>query len=135
MYFEILEKIKPGSSSYSRDPVLVCRFNKTLAKRIGDSEVYISEFVIAKIFGYLPHLVGHPEIAKDFLKKLPEYLNNPNRVLMRLDRRKERYIICGSPVHRVVLEIKRNDDFTEINTIHLIREETLLKLEAKCIFL
>ena len=135
MYLEMIEKIKSGSLFYSRSPILVCSFNKNLAERIGDSEVYISEFVTAKILGYLAHLVGHPEITKDFLKKLPEYLNNPNSVLMRLDRLKERYIICGSPSHRVVLEIKRNGNFTEINTVHLIREETLLKLEGKCIFL
>jgi hypothetical protein len=54
---------------------------------------------------------------------------------MRLDRPKERYIICGDPKHRVVLEIKRNENVTEINTIHLIRKETLLKLESKCVFL
>lgn len=135
MYFDLINNIKSSSNSYSRKPVLVCYFNKDLAERIGDQDVYISEFVLVKILGYLPHLVGHPEIMKDFFKKLPEYLEKPREILMRPDRPKERYLICGNPDHCVVLEIERKGTITEINTIHLIREETLLKLKGKCIFL
>lgn len=135
MYHDLVNNMKPGRRTYSKELVLVCRFEKELADRIGDNEVYISEFVLAKILGYLPHLVGHPEISKNFLLILPEYLQQANEILMRLDRPKERYLICGIPNHRVVLEIKRDGGKTQINTIHLIKEFNLKKLENKCIFL
>ena len=111
------------------------KFDKNLVERIGDDEVYISEFVVAKIFGYIPHLIGHLEITKNFLFNLPQYLNNPRKILMRPDRPNERYLICSVPDHRIVLEIKRDGGVTQINTIHIIREYNLKKLEEKCITL
>lgn len=135
MYLEMIEKINPYSLLYSRDLILVCKFDKNLAERIGDNEVYISEFVIAKIFGYIPHLTGHLEITKSFLCNLPEYLNNPRKILMRPDRPNERYLICSVPDHRIALEIRRDGGVTQINTIHIIREYNLKKLEEKCVAL
>lgn len=134
MYTELIKNIRPGNK-YARDLVRVCVFGDELAKRIGDYEVYISEFVAAKILGYINHLDGHPEVGKEFLVTLPDLLKHPKEILMRTDRPNERYIICGIPDHRVVLEIARNHGVTEINTVHLIRERNLEKLEHKCIFL
>jgi hypothetical protein len=100
---------------------------------IDDRKVYISEFVVAKILGYVHHLKGHPKVTREFLLQLPQFLSNPIKILQKESRPKELYIICGKPTHRVVLEIKRNNNRTEINTIHRIRESTLKKLEEKCI--
>lgn len=135
MYYKAIQSVIPNKKKYSRDLVLVCYFQKELAKRIGDSHVYISEFVVAKILGHVSHLQGHPEITKDFLKKLPNYLNSPKEILMRVDRAKERYLICGYPHHKIVLEIKRDDNKTQINTIHIIKESKLKRFRNKCISL
>jgi hypothetical protein len=132
MYFYILNNIHQHKSKYGRDPVLVCIFNEELSARIGDREVYISEFVIAKILGYIKHLNSHPEVTIDFLINLPKFLNNPAEILIRADRPKERYVICGTPQHRIVLEIKRSGGLTQINTIHAIKESKLKRLRNKC---
>lgn len=132
MYREILDQISQNKHAYSRETILVCNFTPELSTRIGDTSVFISEYVLAKILGYLQHLKGHPEVTKNFLTTLPEILTAPKEILVKSDRPNERYIICGDPTHRVVLEIKRNNNVTEINTIHKIRESTLRKLEEKC---
>jgi hypothetical protein len=133
MYYELIADIVPYKNKYSKELTLVCSLNDQLSRRIGDDKVFISEFVVAKILGYLKHLQGHPEVTKDFLFQLPEFLVKPKEILMRTDRSRERYVICGEKDHRVVLEIERGGKYTEINTIHLIREENLKKLEGKCI--
>lgn len=133
MYQKLIHEIHPSKKSYSRDLIRVCVFSGEIAQRLGDHEVHISEFIVAKILGYVDYLRGHPEVTKMFLIKLPVLLLKPKQILMRDDRPSERYIICGERNHRVVLEIKRNGIVTEINTIHLLREENLRKLEKKCI--
>ncbi len=132
MYSDILKNISPNKNKYSHELIRVCVFDKSISRRIGDRRVYISEFVLAKILGYVKHLNGHPDVDLKFLLELPRFLKDPNEVLMRTDRPKERYVICGNPSHRVVLGIKRNNNVTEINTIHRIRESTLNRLRVKC---
>ncbi len=132
MYRELVKDIVSYKNHYSRERVLVCTFNEELSERVGDNSIYISEFVIAKVLGYIKHLQGHPEVTKSFLIDLPNLLKSPKEILMNTYRPNERYIICGSPYHRVVLEIKRNNQVTEINTIHRIGEGNLRRLENKC---
>lgn len=132
MYFDIINNIDTGKVNYGRHLVLVCTFSAELAAIIGDREVYISEFVVAKILGYIKRLNGHPEVTKEFFLALPDLLKNSKGVLMRGDRPNERYVICGTPHHRVVLEIKRDGGVTQINTIHLIKESKLKRLRNKC---
>lgn len=133
MYYELIKEISPYKKKYSKSLVLVCSFSQELSRRIGDNEVYVSEFIVAKIMGYIKHLQGHPEVGNKFLLQLPRLLKKPKKILMRNDRPRERYVICGKENHRVVLEISRRGRFTEINTIHLIRDDNLRKLEDKCI--
>lgn len=132
MFSELIININKDKNRFSHDLVFCVEISHTIFKNIEDGKVYISEFVIAKILGYLHHLKGHPEVTKDFLLELPYFLSNPIKILKKETRPKELYIICGEPTHRVVLEIKRNNNKTEINTIHRIRESTLKKLEEKC---
>lgn len=92
MYHDLVNKIKSSRSRYSRELVLVCRFDQELSKRVGDKEIYISEFVLAKILGYIPHLSGHPDVTREFLIGLTGYLKKPTQVLMRKERPQERYL-------------------------------------------
>jgi hypothetical protein len=74
-------------------------------------------------------------VSVEFLLSLPQILNKPDKVLRDIKNLNKVFLICGQDAHRVVLEIKRNNNKTEINTIHKIRETTLNKLEKKCILL
>ena len=81
---------------------------------------------------YSKNLPGHPDVTKDFMLNLPNLLNSPYQILLDEKEKTKRFVICGEPKHRVVLEIKRHCNKTEINTIHRIRESTLKKLGNRC---
>ncbi len=111
---------------------MITKLTREIALKLTDDEIYISEFVVAKIMGFIPFLEGHPEVTQIFFLNLPNLLNSPIKILFDQTQPTKRFIICGDPTHRVVLEIRRNNRKTEINTIHRIRESTLRKLESKC---
>lgn len=135
MYRELIENVNPGKDIYSKELFLVCELTEAIAIKIGDDKIFVSEFVIAKIMDYIPTIAGHPEVTKDFLLNLPKLLNSPTEILKDTKEDSKVFIICGKPKYRVVLEIKRKNYRTEINTIHKIRESTLRKLKSKTIIL
>jgi hypothetical protein len=132
MYQNLIISIDKDKNKFSRELILVTELNENISAKIGDNTVYISEFIVSKIMGYIPFLEGHPEVTVNFFLQLPELLNNPSQILEERNKPNKKYLICGEPTHRVVLEVRRNNDKTEINTIHRIRESTLRKLESKC---
>lgn len=132
MYRDLILNIDESKILFSKELILVCKVTKDIQDKIGDSEIYISEFVVAKIKGFIPKLEGHPEVNNEFFLDLPSLLNNPLEILIENSNRKKRYVICGEPTHRVILEIKRQNNKTEINTIHPIRQSALERMEKKC---
>ncbi len=82
--------------------------------------------------GLVVGLVGHPEITRCILEKLPENLGNPIRILKDTRSDRKYLFIHSDPLHQVVVEIARKETGkTEVNTIHLTNPDKLKKLEHK----
>ncbi len=117
---------------FSREPQRIAILPKHIATIVGDTEVYLSEFIIAKVMGLVDGLSGHPEITRATLEKLPENLEHPIKIFKDIRSQKKYLFIHADPLHQVVVEIARKESGkTEINTIHLINPDKLKKLEHK----
>lgn len=117
---------------FSREPQCIAILPKHIATIVGDTEVYLSEFIIAKVMGLVGGLVGHPEVTRSILERLPENLEHPVKIFRDIRSQKKYLFIHADPLHQVVVEIARKESGrTEINTIHLINPDKLKKLEHK----
>ncbi len=117
---------------FTRDPELIVILPETIATIIGSSDVYISEFIIAKIKGKIRELGGHPEISDNTLERLPESLSKPFKIYE--DNRtpdRDKYIFIKiDPAHQIVVEIHRPESGkTEINTIIPLNSKKRKQLE------
>lgn len=124
--------MKDGSIGYSREPNLISLLRPSIAHIIGSESVYISDFVIAKIKGFIPNVGYHPEISDAILNTISYNLNYPEKILEDTRAISKYLFICSSPLHEIVVEVNRQtSDKTEINTIHLINTRELKRLERK----
>ncbi len=130
---KLLSRISSNTTgSFSKKAECIAVVDDSIARIIGDSKIYISEFIIAKIKGKIPALPGHTEITDRFFLRLPKSLHFPFKILK--DTRGERkfLFIAEDPLHEIVVEVVRKESGkTEINTIHLISEYKLKRLEHK----
>lgn len=130
---DLLKRVNENSTGiFKRDSELIVILPETIAKIIGDNQIYLSEFIIAKVKGKLEEFDGHPEITDDIFSKIPSNLSCPKEILKDI-RHNRKYLFIGfDPLHEIVVEIYRKDSGkTEINTIHLITSKKLKRLEHK----
>lgn len=119
---------------FKRDSELIVVLPENISKIIGDSKIYISEFVIAKVKGKIKGFSGHPLITNEVLISIPVNLSNPFEILhdTRKLPRKEYLFISIAPLHQIVVEIERRESgFSEINTIFDTTFQELKRLEVK----
>lgn len=117
---------------FRRESELIALLPHDIAIIIGDSSVYLSEFIIAKIKGKIKEKIGHPEITDELLLRVPDSLSNPVKILEDNRNTKKYLFINIEPIHEIVVEICRKESHkTEINTIHLIGLPELQRLERK----
>lgn len=127
------------SGIFNKESELIAILPKEIAKIVGDNEIHISEFIIAKIKGLINGNNGHPKITDDIFIKLPESISNPfkiyedNRVLHR-----NKYIFIKlDPDHQIIVEISRPESGkTEINTVIplVLRKRKQLEKNLKAVF-
>lgn len=117
---------------FSREPQRIAILPKHIATIVGDTEVYLSEFIIAKVMGLVGGLAGHPEITRSILERLPKGLADPMKILQDTRMGKKYLFINQDPLHEIVVEIARRESGrAEINTIHKIDIDELKRLEHK----
>ena len=122
------------SGIFSRYPKLIVVLPDKITSIIGSSDIYISEFVIAKVKGKIPGYAGHPKITDEIFLRLPHCLSFPFKIFedIRKTHRKEYLFINVDPLHQIVVEIERKPNgYTEINTIFESTFEELKRLEGK----
>lgn len=129
---EVLSRIKKASNWYSKEPTLLVVLPVRIANIIGDKEVYISDFVVAKILGKISTLNNHPEITEEILLRLSNTLIRPNEIIEDTRKGKKYLFIGENPLHQIVIEIRRSESGkSEINTIFRINSDELKRLERK----
>lgn len=132
---ELIERVLLSCANqtlFSREPQRIAILPKHIAVTVGDREVYLSEFIIAKIMGLVSGLAGHPEVTKDVLQRLPNSLQDPMEILQDMRTGKKYLFISQNPLREIVVEIARRESGkTEINTIHKIDADELKRLEHK----
>lgn len=117
---------------YNRSPELIARLPIKISRIIGSKDVYISEFIIAKIKGKINELDGHPEISDEILERLPKSLSRPYKIYEdnRTPNRDKYIFINMDPAHQIVVEIHRPESGkTEINTIIPLNSKKRKQLE------
>jgi hypothetical protein len=115
---------------FSRVPEPIALLRPEISCLIGDAQIHISEFIIAKVKGLIPAFIGHPEISDAMFLKLPHNLSYPQKILA--DRRSDQkhLFITSEPEHIIVVEVRRLESGkTEINTIYPIGDKEKRRLE------
>lgn len=117
----LVERVNTNKTGiFNRDPELIATLSDNISLVIGDEKIYISEFIIAKIKGFIRNNEGHPEIDDSIFLNLPHSLSYPFEIYE--DKRvvgKCKYIFIKlDPAHQIIVEILRAESGkTEINTI------------------
>lgn len=125
---------KNNTGTFNREAQLVTILPKPIANIIGDDKIHLSEFVAAKIKGLVKGFPGHPNITDDVIRRLPDSLSTPQKILedVRKETRKEYLFINTDPTHQIVVEIERKPSgLTEINSIFDSTDKELKRLEGK----
>ena len=130
-----LERIEGDTSGlFSKELKLAVILRPTISDIIGDNEIYISEFIVAKIRGKTRGNAGHPEITDEIFLNVPYTLNHPF-VIYQDPRKagKTKFIFIEvDKNHQIIVEICRIETGkSEINTIIPIGERTLKQLGGK----
>ncbi len=132
---DLIRRIKENTTGiFKRDPELIAVVPSVIARIIHSNNIYISEFVIAKIQGKIKNHKGHSKITDDVLLRLPHSLCYPYQILedVRKKNRKEYLFINIDPLHQIVVEVERMPGgITEINTVFDTTSEELKRLEGK----
>lgn len=130
---DLIKRVNKNKTGiFKRDSELIAVLPDKIAVVIGDSKIYISEFIIAKVKGKISELIGHLEITDTILLKIPYNLSFPMEILQDTRSSKKYLFINIDPLHEIVVEISRYDSRkTEINTIHIIDYKELKRLEHK----
>lgn len=131
----ILTGVKKNKTGiFDRNPELVATLPPHIAGIISEENIYISEFIIAKIKGLVHRYPGHPEISDEVFKKVNNALIDLDKILVdnRILGRKKYIFKSLNPLLLVVIEIKRKETGkTEINTIYTPKIKELKRLEGK----
>ncbi len=129
----ILERVNKNKTGiFRRDSELIVTLPEEISCIIGDDKIHLSEFIVAKVRGFIKDKVGHPEITDDIFLKIPQNLSNPKEILQDIRASKKYLFINANPLHEIVVEIfRRESGRTEINTIHIINIHELKRLEHK----
>ena len=128
---DILAEIE-SKAHFSKELFKICNFNKAISDILHEDELYISEFVIAKISGLIPNLHGHPEITHDIVCGLSDIINMSHEILA--DSRREQTYLIVNKVESVivVVKVKRLETGkTEVMTIYGVGEREQKRLEHK----
>ncbi len=132
---DLIERVNANSTGiFKRDSELIVIVNKEISEIIGDSHIYLSEFIIAKVKGKVLGLGGHPKITDEVMLRIPESLSHPYKILEdnRRKNKKEYLFINMDPLHQIVVEVERKPGgLTEINTIFDSTPGELKRLEGK----
>ncbi len=132
---DLIKRVNNNTTGiYNRDPEPIAILPLNISQIIGDMVIYISEFIIAKVKGKIPTLIGHPKITDEILLSIPENLCHPLKIILdtRKKTRKEYLFINLDPLHQIVVEVERRPNgLTEINTIFDTTFGELKRLEAK----
>ena len=130
---DLLLKVEKNTTGmYSKTPVLVAVLDKEISIIIGDRLIHLSEFVIAKIKGFIPELDGHKEITNGLFLKLPDLIARPFKILRDTRADRKFLFITISPQTEIVIEVRRIESaLTEINTFHVVGIDKLKRLERK----
>ncbi len=127
----LLERVnKNRSGIFNKESEVIAILPEEIALIMGDTKINISEFIIAKIKGFIKKNIGHNEITDSLFCMIPNNLCNPKKILQDTRSNKKYLFISVNPLHEIVVEISRNNlDKSEINTIHLINYNELRRLE------
>lgn len=130
---KLLKSVSEDKDVYSRVPELIVTICNDIARIVGDTHIYISEFIIAKVKGKIGNLGGHPEITDEIFLQIPKTIHNPHRIYLdqRTDGRTKYLFVENIPPHQIVIEVRRFESGkTEINTIIPLGNRTLKQLEG-----
>ncbi len=117
---------------FDRKPQLIVVVGTDISEIIGDTHIYISEFIIAKVKGKIPEHNGHPEVTDEIFMKISESLSVPQKIIRDTRHNQKFLFINNDPLHEIVVEVSRQESgVTEINTIHIIDIQELKRLERK----
>jgi hypothetical protein len=130
---DILKRVNKNTTGiFERSSELIVTVPQEISRIIGDDEIHLSEFIVAKVRGFIRDKVGHPEITDEIFLKIPQNLSNPKEILQDIRASKKYLFINVNPLHEIVVEIfRRESGKTEINTIHIINTQELKRLEHK----
>ncbi len=131
--FDLLNRVNRNTSGiFKRESELIITLPPVIANVIKSNRIYLSEFIIAKVKGLIIGINGHPEITDNLFLKIPNNLSRPREILED-NRNNTKYLFINiEPLSEIVVEICRFESGkTEINTIHLINENELKRLESK----
>lgn len=63
---KLIKKVDENTTGiFERTPELIVLLPEMIAKIIGSSKIYLSEFIVAKVKGRIKGFNGHPEITND----------------------------------------------------------------------
>lgn len=130
---DLIKRVNTNTTGiFKRDSELIVRLPSLISNILGSNEIYLSEFVIAKVKGRITKLNNHPEITDDIFIMLPESLSNPFRIYEdnRVANRKKYIFIKIDPSHQIVVEINRaNSGRSEVNTVIPLNAKKRKQLE------
>ncbi len=104
-----------------------------IASILGARTVYLSDFIVAKIKGFVPGLTGHREVTDSLFKRIPKTLNHPYKIFrdFREPNRDKKIFVELDPVHKIVVELRIENRRAEINTIIPASSATIKKLKPE----
>lgn len=115
---------------FSRVPEPITVLRPEISSIIGDAQIHISEFIIAKIKGLIPAFIGHPEISDAMFINLPHNLSYPQQILADRRSNQKHLFVTSEPDHIIVVEVRRLESGkTEINTMYPIGDKEKRRLE------
>lgn len=129
---DIIARVNKNTSGiYKREPELVTKLPQNIADIVGDDEVNISEFIMAKIKGKIRGFKNHLEITDKIFREIPSELCRPDEILRDVRSKRVKYLFIKiKPKQQIVIEIKRPESGkTEINTIFQMSHKEQRRLE------
>lgn len=131
---DILDRVDGNTTgTFDKTPHVVTTLPEKIADVVGDKQVHLSDFVVAKVKGLISTIKGHPEVTNDMFAKIPDNLSDPSKILSdpRTDGRTKYLFLGDNPTHQIVVELYRPESGkTEINTIIPMGDRSIKQLES-----
>jgi hypothetical protein len=130
---DLIKRVNINASGvFRRDSELIAILPSPIANIIKSKNIYLSEFVVAKVKGKILGFDGHPEITDEMFVMIPDKMSNPIEILEDTRSSKKYLFINIDPLSQIVVEVSRiESNKTEINTVHRINLQELKRLENK----